>query len=265
MNPSKTTGAGPRSAGSSYKGNSQPGGSKSSPRSGADKGFADEWLDDSGNREQFRRDDAFSSTSRRDESSATAFGDGDDKTAAAALADGIRDAASMTTKVVKEQVSAVAGEVGHELGKTAEEQMGRGAEAMQGFARAIEAAGSELEEQSPQLARLVNDWAGKVRDVSRSVSNRQVSDLVDTANDFARTQPAIFFGAAVAAGFALARFLKSSAKPAATDDFRRSTAFRDSDRFADYRDSDRFASSRSDRFGDSDAYGASDATPGLRR
>jgi len=262
MNPSKTTGAGPRSAGSSYPGNSQQDKSKSSARSGADKGFADEWLDDSGNREQFRRDDAFSSASRRDDSSATPFGEADEKTPAAALADGLRDAASMTTKVVKEQVSAVAGEVGHELGKTAEEQMGRGAEAIQGFARAIEAAGSELEEQSPQLARLVNDWAGKVRDVSRSVSNRQVSDLVDTANDFARTQPAIFFGAAVAAGFALARFLKSSAKPVATDDFGRSGTFRDSDRFASSR-SNRFA--ESDVYRDSDTYRGSDSTPGLRR
>jgi len=261
MNPSKTTGAGPRSAGSSYPGNSQQDKSKASARSGADKGFADEWLDDSGNREQFRRDDAFSSASRRDESS-TPFGDSDDKPAAAALADGIRDAASMTTKVVKEQVSAVAGEVGHELGKTAEEQMGRGAEAIQGFARAIEAAGSELEEQSPQLARMVNDWAGKVRDVSRSVSNRQVSDLVDTANDFARTQPAIFFGAAVAAGFALARFLKSSAKPVATDDFGRSGTFRDSDRVASSR-ADRFADS--DLYRDSGTYRGSDPTPGLRR
>src|SRR5438874_6774174 len=171
MSPSKNPGAEPRSARSTYTGNSQQGSSKSPQRSGADGGFGEEWLDDSGKRDQFRRDDAFPSTRGRSPAGSTSPGDGEEQNRAAALADGIRDAASMTTKVVKEQVSAVASEVGHELGKTAEEQMGRGAEAIQGFARAIEAAGSEIEKQSPELAQMINEWAGKVREVSRNVSN----------------------------------------------------------------------------------------------
>src|SRR5947209_15469734 len=158
MNPSKNTGAGPRSTRSGYMSNSQQGGSKSS-RSGSDGEFAEEWVDDSGKRDEFRRSESFPDADRG-RSSTPAFGQEEgEKPTAAKLADGIRDAASMTTKVVKEQVSAVAGEVGHELGKTAEEQMGRGAEAMDGFARAIEAAGSEIEKQSPELAQMVNEWA----------------------------------------------------------------------------------------------------------
>jgi hypothetical protein len=160
---------------------------------GKGDGFDSEWLDDSGHLDQDRSES--------------------DLGPAAKLADDIRGAASSAVRAVKEQASAVASEVGHELGKTAEEQVGRGAEAIRGFAGAIEAAGAELEKISPQLARYVNDSADKIRNVSSGLSNRQVNDLIGAATDFARSQPAIFFGAAIATGFALARFLKSSAKP----------------------------------------------------
>jgi hypothetical protein len=167
---------------------------KSSAYAKGGNGFDHEWLDDSGNADEPQP--------------------ARDLGPSAKLADDIRDAATSAVRAVKEQASAVAEEVGHELGKTAEEQVGRGADAIRGFASAIEAAGAELEKISPQLARYVNDSADKIRNVSNGLSNRQVNDLVGTATDFARLQPAIFFGAAVATGFALARFLKSSAKAA---------------------------------------------------
>jgi len=157
-----------------------------------DEYFSDEWHDDSGASDRMRPNKELG--------------------ASAALADGIRDAASSTARAVKEQASAVASEIGHELGKTAEEQVNHGAEAIRGFAMAVEAAGTELEKVSPQLARYVNDSADKIREVSNGLSNRQVNDIVRMATDFARSQPALFFGAAIATGFALARFLKSSAK-----------------------------------------------------
>jgi hypothetical protein len=154
--------------------------------------FEREWHDDSGTPEQPRTRP--------------------DLGPAAELADDIRDAASSAARAVKQQAAAVVSEIGNELGKTAEEQVSHGADAIRGFARAIEAAGSELEKISPQLAHYVNDSAGKIREVSNGLSNRQVDDLIRTATDFARSQPAVFVGAAIATGFALARFLKSSAK-----------------------------------------------------
>jgi len=156
-------------------------------------GFHREWHDDSGN---------------ADAGPAQVLGP------QAKLADDIRDAASSAMRAVKEQASTVASEVGHELGKTAEEGVGRGAEAIRGFAGAIEAAGAELEKVSPQLARYVNDSADKIRTVSQGLSNRQINDLLGSATDFARSQPVLFLGAAVATGFALARFLKSSGQSA---------------------------------------------------
>jgi len=154
--------------------------------------FSNEWLDDSGTSEEMRPNKGLG--------------------ASAQLADGIRDAATSTARAVKQQAAAVASEIGHELEKTASEQVTHGAEAIRGFAMAVEAAGLELEKVSPQLARYVNESADKIREVSTSLSSRQVNDIVRMATDFARSQPVLFLGAAVATGFALARFFKSSAK-----------------------------------------------------
>ena len=57
----------------------------------------------------------------------------------------------------------------------------------------------------------MRDAAKKVEDFSENISSRNVDELVKAATELARSQPMIFIGGAVAAGFALSRFLKSSA------------------------------------------------------
>jgi hypothetical protein len=131
--------------------------------------------------------------------------------AAPALTEGIKEMATSATRAVKEQAIQFAGDMGEELSKTAESQKIRGAEAMRSFARAINSAAGELEGTSPQVARSVRDAAAKVEDLSTNLSSHSVDDLVKAATDLARAQPLIFVGGAVAAGFALSRFLKTSA------------------------------------------------------
>jgi hypothetical protein len=131
---------------------------------------------------------------------------------ASSLAASVKEAARTTTRAAREQASEFASEIGHELSKTAEEQKARGVEAIQGFVRAINSAAGELEKQSPQVASLVRDAAGKVESFSGSIGNRYVNDLIKAASELARSHPLLFFGGAVAAGFALSRFLKSTAK-----------------------------------------------------
>jgi hypothetical protein len=82
---------------------------------------------------------------------------------------------------------------------------------MQGFARAISCAAGELEDQSPTVARYVRDAASQVDSLSSNIRGRSVTELMQAATDLARSQPAVFFAGAMAAGFALSRFLKSSA------------------------------------------------------
>ena len=109
------------------------------------------------------------------------------------------DAASIT---VKERARLVA-----------EQQKRAGADQIGGIARAVHGAAREIEEKMPQAAGFVHDAATRLEGVAASLRERNVDDLLRSLNNFARSQPAAFFGGAVLAGFALSRFLKSSAEP----------------------------------------------------
>ena len=131
---------------------------------------------------------------------------------AASLGAGLKDTAQTAAEAVRQQATQFAEDVGHELSKTSEVQKARGVEAIRQVARAIDSAGEELESQSPQIARTVHEAARRVDGLSDSLSNRNINDLINSAARLARSQPALFFGGSIAAGFALARFLKSSAR-----------------------------------------------------
>ena len=99
----------------------------------------------------------------------------------------------------------------------AEEQRALAAKQVGAVAGAVEKTAEGLDEASPDLARYVRTAATKARDVAAALENRSVRDLLGTAESYARREPAIVFGAAVAAGFALVRFLKSSPERAPRD------------------------------------------------
>lgn len=122
-----------------------------------------------------------------------------------------RGVAQNASHAVSEQASEVTREIGSELSKTAEGQKARGADAMKTFAKAITSAAGELEAQSPTVANAVRTTARRVEEFSAGLRNRRVEDLVRSASDVARSQPALFFAGAIVAGFAFSRFLKSSA------------------------------------------------------
>jgi hypothetical protein len=132
--------------------------------------------------------------------------------AASSVSSDVKEAARTASRAVKEQASQLASDVGHELSNTAEQQKIRGVEAIQGFARAVIAAASELDRQSPQIAQYVREAARGVESLSNNISRRDINELMKAASDLARSQPLLFLGGAVAAGFALSRFLRSSAK-----------------------------------------------------
>jgi hypothetical protein len=127
------------------------------------------------------------------------------------LSSDLKQAAQSAQRAAKAQASEFAADLGHELGQTAEEQKVRGVEAMQGFARAINTAASELEDQSPKVARYVRDAANSVETLSNNLRGKSVTELMRAASDLARSQPVVFLAGAVASGFVLSRFLKSSA------------------------------------------------------
>jgi len=92
----------------------------------------------------------------------------------------------------------------------AEQQKTAGADQLGGMAHAMEAAGGELQKQMPLAAEYVDDVAARLDDLASTLRERSVDDMLSNVSDFARRQPAVFFAGAVAAGFALSRFAKSS-------------------------------------------------------
>ncbi len=128
------------------------------------------------------------------------------------LGAGFKDTAKTATDAIRQQAAQFAGEVGRELGKTGESQKARGVDALKRFARAIDSAARELEPQSAAVAGAVHEAARKVDGLSDNLSNRDVNELIESAAQLARAQPVLFLGGSVAAGFALARFLKSSSR-----------------------------------------------------
>jgi hypothetical protein len=122
----------------------------------------------------------------------------------------LKDTAKSAADTLKHQASDLGAEVGHELNKTASAQKERGAEALRSFAKAMNAAAQQLTGQSPAVASRVRQTATKVEALSESLADKDVSDLLRSAANLAREQPAWFLGGAVAVGFGLTRFLMSN-------------------------------------------------------
>ncbi len=87
-----------------------------------------------------------------------------------------------------------------------------GASAIHDVAEAARTAAGEIERSSPELARYAHDAASAVDRLSDTIRNRSFGDLMRSVDDFARREPVAFFGVTMLAGFAVSRFLGSSAR-----------------------------------------------------
>lgn len=136
-----------------------------------------------------------------------------------------RQVAGDTVDTLKDKASGLAGEAraqGEELLGTAreraeslaEEGKAAGAEKASVLADAIRNAARDLEGASPEIANHVRSAADSVQGIAAALRDRSAGQLFEDVTDFARRQPTAFFGVAALAGFALARFMKSSAASA---------------------------------------------------
>jgi hypothetical protein len=128
----------------------------------------------------------------------------------------MKDEAARATAEVRQRGSEIASTAVEQAETYAYEQKKAGAQHVANFARAVERAADELEGSSPELAQYAHSAASTVSRFSDTLRQSNVRELLDEANDFARREPALFFGAAIVAGMALSRFLRSSAERGAT-------------------------------------------------
>jgi hypothetical protein len=133
---------------------------------------------------------------------------------AAAAASVMPEVARAAIDAATTQATAFIADVTEELGTSAEAQKRLGADAMKSFAQAIHKAGEDLDPQSPEAGRRFHEVARGIESLADTVRDATVKELFGKAADLARAWPPVFFAGAAFAGFAVARFIKSSA-PAA--------------------------------------------------
>ena len=136
------------------------------------------------------------------------------------------------TRQVKEQASHlaenakdVASGTGDKLRHAVEDQKNAGADFISGIAGAVRRAAGEFDGQIPQAGDYIRRAAEQIDGASEALRQRDLSQLLQGVQDFARRQPTFFLGATVLAGFAAVRFLKSS-KPHQPDAGRDPSTYR---------------------------------------
>ena len=113
------------------------------------------------------------------------------------------------TASVAESAKNMASQAGDKLLNTMEQQKAAGADFVSGMAGAMRRAANEFGDV-PQAAQYIRLAADQIDSVSDAFRRRDLNQLVADVQDFARRQPTAFIGAAVLAGFAVMRFLKTS-------------------------------------------------------
>ncbi len=117
-------------------------------------------------------------------------------------------AASDLADQAKGQAAAVAGQVKDQATTVMEQQKGAFADKLDDVAQAAHKSGEQLEGHQDFLAKLIERGADELGSLAATLRNNDLSGLLGNIQDLARRQPALFTGASIAAGFALARFGK---------------------------------------------------------
>jgi len=120
------------------------------------------------------------------------------------------DMARDATAKARQAASDTASNMTDQVKQMLDRQLGTGATIGTQFASSVRLAADDLAPESPMLAGLVRSFADRVDDYSNGVKDRTVEELVRAASDFTRRQPALVFGLAALAGFAVFRTVKST-------------------------------------------------------
>jgi hypothetical protein len=121
----------------------------------------------------------------------------------------IADAARQAGNQAKQAASSLASDATKQAKGFLNMQVTAGADIMSHVVDSARIAAENLEQEAPQLAGLVRSLADRAEDFSQDLHGQTVGDLIRTASDFTRKQPALVFGLASLAGFLAFRVLKS--------------------------------------------------------
>jgi hypothetical protein len=91
-----------------------------------------------------------------------------------------------------------------------DEQKQRAADSLSGVAQTLRSTTQNFQTSQDGIGRYINEAADRVDNLAHYLHDRELNEIVDQVEDFARRQPVAFLGGAFALGILGARFLKSS-------------------------------------------------------
>jgi hypothetical protein len=149
-----------------------------------------------------------------------------------------------------DRLTEAAGGVAERVADTAQRQVGtqvnsglsRAGDMLEQVANAVRKGGEDMREQQPQIAGFADTAAGQVDKAAQFVRQTDFQGLIREAEGFARRQPAVFLGGALALGLVASRFLKAAPEDGSS------------------RSSRGYRSSYGSRYGDPYGYGGSYGT-----
>jgi ElaB/YqjD/DUF883 family membrane-anchored ribosome-binding protein len=123
-------------------------------------------------------------------------------------------AAGSTTNQGEEPLQKAAGNLADQAGRTAEAKastaMDQLGQALEQVAQAAREAGDSLRSERPELANVADTAADKVTEASQYLREHDAREVVATAEDAARRQPALIIAGGFALGLLAGRLLRSA-------------------------------------------------------
>ena len=114
---------------------------------------------------------------------------------------------------VQEKAREVAGDMKETAQTKLNEQRQAAASGLGDIAGALRTAARDVSGRNATVARFAETAAERLERLSGTMNGKDLDTMVRETESFARREPMLFFGAAVAAGFLAIRFLKSGGAP----------------------------------------------------
>lgn len=124
--------------------------------------------------------------------------------------DQVRRNAEAASEAVKDEAQHASEQARKKVSEKAEQGRERVSGAAERLARAFDDAAADMAENGPARPALEQAAAG-ARRAADLIDEREISDVVEAADRFARRNPGLFLGVAALTGFALSRF--ATARP----------------------------------------------------
>lgn len=127
-----------------------------------------------------------------------------------------RDAGETARSAASDTISSVTTTITDQVREILDKQVGANAQAAVQFAGSMKTAAQDMEQHSPMMAALAKSVAEKVEGVASDLQHQTVNQMMTSAADFTRRQPALVFGLAALAGFMMFRTVKNASPDTTT-------------------------------------------------